>query len=71
MRVHQKIIKTIESMDSNASTRGMLVNDILVDIQSFATREASWVPRTINVALLFLLNMLVPFLMIVYGGTFL
>ena len=71
MRVYQKIIKTIESMDSNASTRGMLVNDILVDIQSFATREASWVPRTINVALLFLLNMLVPFLMIVYGGTFL
>ncbi|XP_071928014.1 uncharacterized protein [Coffea arabica] len=44
----QKVIKMIQSTETDASACGMLVDDILIYIQSFATCEASWVPRKLN-----------------------
>ena len=65
----QKVIKMNQSMDTDASASGMLVDDILIDIQNFATWEISRVARKLNNVAHVLINMLVLILMIVYGGT--
>ncbi|XP_071902271.1 uncharacterized protein [Coffea arabica] len=44
----QKVVKMIQSTDTDASPCGMLVDDILIDTQNFATWETSWVPRKLN-----------------------
>ncbi|XP_071921814.1 uncharacterized protein [Coffea arabica] len=43
-----KVVKMLQTIETDASACGMLVDDILRDIQSFATWEASWVPRQLN-----------------------